>query len=63
MPANIGSAKIYQFPARGRFATGAARDDSKPAMTLASPRVARAVSGSSWYHEDAIREADSARDQ
>jgi len=63
MLANNGSAKIYQFPARGRFAMGAARDERNPAPTPASPRVVRAATGSGWYHEDAIREAQSERDQ
>ena len=59
-----GSAKIYQFPARGRFIAGAVREDAKPALVLAlSPRVARAVSGSGWYHEEAILDAERTRDQ
>ena len=54
-----GSARIYQFPARGRFVAGALREDSKPALAPAlSPRVARAASGSGWYHEEAILEAE-----
>ena len=59
-----GSANIYQFPARGRFIAGAVREDAKPALVLAlSPRVARAVSGSGWYHEEAILDAERTRDQ
>jgi hypothetical protein len=48
--AQNGSATIYQFPARGRFATGAARDEAK-AATVAAPRI---VFGSGWYHDEAI---------
>ena len=51
--AQDGSATIYQFPARGRFAAGAVREDEK----LAAPRV---VFGSGWYHDEAI-EAERAR--
>jgi uncharacterized protein DUF2735 len=43
------SAKIYQFPARGRFA----------AHSLEGKRVANSdvrVSYGSWYHDEAIRE-------
>jgi hypothetical protein len=59
-----GSAKIYQFPARGRFIAGSLREDaeSTPVPAL-SPRVARAVSGSGWYHDEAILEAEWTRDR
>ncbi len=40
-----GSAKIYQFP-----------DRTRPAATE-SKRFETATIGSSWYHEEAIREA------
>jgi len=55
-----GSAEIYAFPARGRFALTGAGEEAKPAATLASPRVATAFGGS-WYHEEAIQEAERAR--
>lgn len=44
-----GSATIYQFPARGRFA---ARQETATAQqaTLA----ARTVVGGAWYHDEAI---------
>jgi hypothetical protein len=59
-----GSAKIYQFPARGRFIAGALREDSKSALVPAlSPRIARTASGSGWYHEEAILEAERTREQ
>jgi hypothetical protein len=52
------SARIYQFPAGGRAALGGKRyDEFKSVTALASPRVNEAALGSSWYHEDAIREA------
>jgi hypothetical protein len=55
------SAKIYEFPATGRFAENDRLDESKPAATLASVRVVKAMVGSgSWYHEEAIREAEQA---
>jgi len=58
------SARIYQFPAGGRAALGGKRyDELKSVTALASPRVNEAALGSSWYHEDAIREAaERARD-
>jgi hypothetical protein len=49
-----GSATIYAFPARGRFALSGHRDDSEK---LASPRATKPVIGDAWYHEEAIQEA------
>jgi hypothetical protein len=57
MTTNSGSAKIYQFPARGRFAAVVERDESKPAANLTSSHVVRAVVGGAWYHDEAIQEA------
>ena len=59
-----GPAKIYDFPARGRFAAAARgqSEDSKAAADFAAPEkllapsVGRAVFGSSWYHEEAVQE-------
>jgi len=45
-----GSAQIYDFPLRGRFAVSASHD-STAAQT--APR-APAVAFGSWYHEEAI---------
>jgi hypothetical protein len=46
-----GSATIYQFPARGRFAANAERNDGKAAL----PQGARLAVGGAWYHDEAIR--------
>jgi len=54
------SAKIYQFPARGRFAT-AQREETTATSTLASPQVAKVAVGSGWYHDAAIQEDENAR--
>ncbi len=54
-----GSAKIYQFPVRGRAGLVAGCDDAKPANSSAT-RFTKIASGSAWYHEEAI--AQSARD-
>jgi len=56
-----GSAKIYQFPAGGRASLDGRRHQAKPADDFAALRVPRVTSGSAWYHEAAIREADSTR--
>jgi hypothetical protein len=45
------SAEIIAFPPRGRFAVAQPENDTRTTV-----RVAKAVSGSSWYHEEAIRE-------
>ena len=49
-----GSAKIYSFPPRGRFALRI--DDTAPAANVQLPRGVKLVSGSGWYHDEAIRD-------
>jgi hypothetical protein len=49
------SATIHQFPARGRFASGAGNQVTEPAKAAAP-----VVFGSGWYHDEAI-EAERAR--
>lgn len=56
-----GSAKIYQFPAGGRAGLGGRRHGGKPADDFAAPRLATVTSGSAWYHEEALREAEGVR--
>jgi len=53
------SAKIFQFPARGRFAASGHREETT--APLASPPVVKAAMGSGWYHEEAIQDAERAR--
>jgi hypothetical protein len=57
MTTNIsGSAKIYAFPPRGRFAIRVQGDDPVPNVQL--PYGVKLVSGAGgWYHEEAIRNA------
>jgi Protein of unknown function (DUF2735) len=58
-----GSARIYQFPAGGRAALGGRRyEQARPMTDLASPRVNPAACSGSWYHEEAIREEEAARE-
>ena len=49
----IASATIYTFPPRGRFALRV--DDTAPAANVQLPRGVKLVSGSGWYHDEAIR--------
>ena len=56
-----GSAKIYAFPARGRFAASDYSDEAKPAAHITSPQVVNAAVGGGWYHEAAIQDAERAR--
>jgi hypothetical protein len=51
-----GSATIYQFPVRGRFAAAVAVADEHNAASFAS-RPTKTVLGSAWYHDEAV-EAD-----
>jgi hypothetical protein len=56
----VETAKIYQFPARGRFAVRFAdlgeTEAAASASGLAAPSAAKIVFGSSWYHEEAVQE-------
>jgi hypothetical protein len=52
-----GSAQIYQFPPRGRFALNA-RSESQ---TVESQPLVKVAAGSGWYHEAAIQEAERPR--
>jgi len=49
-----GTAKIYQFPKGGRAGLSSGPHQANPTETFATPRV----SSDSWYHEEAIREAE-----
>ena len=53
-----GSAEIIQFPPRGRFAVGARSGESTSVTGIAPSRVAAVAFGGSWYHEEAIQEAE-----
>jgi hypothetical protein len=53
------SAKIYQFPARGRFAANQ-RDETKTIAALTSQQGVKAAVGSGWYHDAAIEEEEHA---
>ena len=54
-----GSATIFQFPKRGRFAAGT-NDHANSNANLASSRAVKTVAGGAWYHDEAI-EADRPR--
>lgn len=51
---NRGPAEIIAFPLRGRFAAAVQHDE--PNAACAASVLPKAASGSSWYHEEAIRE-------
>ena len=51
-----GSAKIYTFPPRGRFALAKERDAMESASVKSTLGV-KIASGSGWYHEAAIEDA------
>jgi hypothetical protein len=52
-PSSSGSAKIYTFPPRGRFALRI--DDTATAKTVQLPLGVKLVAGSGWYHDEAIQ--------
>jgi hypothetical protein len=51
-PGFAGSAKIYAFPPRGRFALR--ENEIAPNASVQLPRGVKLVSGS-WYHDAAIQ--------
>jgi hypothetical protein len=55
-----GSAQIYEFPPRGRFALSG-RDESQPSVHVEAQPLAGVASGSGWYHDAAIQEAERSR--
>jgi hypothetical protein len=57
---NHGSARIYQFPAGGRAALGGRRFGETKPIDQNTPRVSEVMCSGSWYHEEAIREAEMA---
>jgi hypothetical protein len=55
---NRGPTKIIPFPSSARTTLGELRDVAKPIAKFPLPRAVKVASGSSWYHEAAIQEAD-----
>jgi hypothetical protein len=54
---NRGPAKIIPFPSRARTTLGELRGVAKPIAKFPL-RAVNMASGSSWYHEAAIQDAD-----
>jgi hypothetical protein len=54
------SAQIYEFPSRGRFALHG-RDESQLRAAPEPQPLVKVASGSGWYHDAAIQEADKPR--
>lgn len=53
-----GSAKIYTFPPRGRFALRMTDNELSAAANVQLPRGAELTAGSNgWYHDEAIADA------
>jgi hypothetical protein len=51
MPTHLqGTAKIYDFPLRGRFAVSASHESDAAKFVTQTP----AIMFGSWYHEEAI---------
>ena len=53
-----GSATIYQFPVGGRSRAGIKSSDTNAAVAVSAPRISF---GGSWYHEEAVQEAQASR--
>jgi hypothetical protein len=53
-----GTAKIYAFPPRGRFALRMQGDTLAPQANVKLPEgVEFARQGSGWYHEEAVQDS------
>jgi hypothetical protein len=52
-----GTAQIYQFPPRGRFALST----ESQARSVESQPLVKVAAGSGWYHDAAIQEAERPR--
>ena len=52
-----GSAQIYEFPPRGRFAQNG-RDEAQLRANVEPQPLVKVASGSGWYHDAAIQEAE-----
>jgi hypothetical protein len=55
---NRGSGEIIPFPSRARTIAGELRDVAKPVAQFPLPRAVKVASGSGWYHEAAIQDAE-----
>jgi hypothetical protein len=55
---SAGSAQIYQFPPRGRFALST---ESQSRTGVESKPLVKVVAGSGWYHDAAIQDAERPR--
>lgn len=55
------TAQIYQFPIGGRSGLAIRGEASKPVADPNLEPASKIVIGGSWYHEEAIREADLSR--
>jgi Protein of unknown function (DUF2735) len=55
---SAGSAQIFQFPPRGRFALSA---ESQSRTSVESQPLVKVVAGSGWYHDAAIQDAERPR--
>ena len=55
-----GSAQIYEFPLRGRFALNG-RDEAQLRANIELQPLVKVGSGSGWYHDAAIQEAEHSR--
>ncbi len=57
-----GSAEIIPFPVRARTNSNENREAAMPVTMFPVPRAVKVASGSGWYHEAAIQEADQTRE-
>jgi hypothetical protein len=55
---NQGTATIYQFPVGGRASLGGRRYGETKSVQSEAARVSDVVCTGSWYHEEAIHDAN-----
>jgi hypothetical protein len=56
-----GSAQIFKFPPRGRFATEGNKSAQNRPANFTTQQTAIVCGAAAWYHDEAVREDDQPR--
>ena len=56
-----GSAQIFKFPPRGRFAVGGTDSAQNKPANFTTQQAVIAAAGGAWYHDEAIRDDEPSR--
>ena len=56
-----GSAQIFTFPPRGRYAVGDANPAQNRPAKLTTPQAVIVGTSGAWYHDEAVQDAERVR--